>query len=124
MKKFITLLITFMLCFSLTYAEQTEDVASKPHSETVTVLEPKGDWSVTITSSLDGKESVISGTEVTLTAHFSGKREGDTLQYIWQERKSEDGKWKDVGTDSTEYKFNITAENVTHQWRVIVRVTW
>ena len=125
MKKLIALLLTLMLCFpAFAYADGEDDVVSDTHTEHVEVYTPveRGNYSVSISSSLDGQSKVKTGTKVTLTAHLSGFRDGvDTWEITWQEN---DGSgWSDVGSGST-YDFNIDEDNVNHKWRVVVHVKW
>lgn len=127
MKKLIALFMALLLCFSFSCAYAGEDdVISSEHTENVEVITPtpRGDWSVSISSSLDGLTQVMTDTEVTLTASLYGFREGvDTWTIQWQVNKG-DG-WEDLSGETSEtYKFNINETNVRYKWRVVVHVIW
>ena len=136
MKKFVALLMILTLCFSFSYvyAEQSEDIESGVYTENIEVVTPtpeptpeptpipRGDWDVYISSSLEGKEQVMVGTTVTLTANLSGFREGiDEYSIEWYVNKGDN--WENVGGGET-YSFDINEENVNYKYKVIVHVTW
>lgn len=118
MKKLCIILCVFLLCISV--IATAEEIVSDVHTEDVEIIEPVERW-VTIDSSLDGVSSVLSGTEVTLTAVLHDFLESDEYDVQWQ-RSTDRSNWDNIGSNSLTYSFNISAENVNDYWRVIIRL--
>ena len=122
MKKILICIMALLLCLAFNVAFATEEVVSDIHSESVDVIEvtpaptQKPDWRITISSSLEGLDTVIENTEVTLTANLFNFRDEDSYTIIWQENRGDD--WIDVGNGAT-YKFKINKTNVHYKWRVV-----
>lgn len=96
--------------------ETTEEVAAEEAQEDETVKETEK--SVYIISDLDGEEAVDEGTPITLTAVIEGF--GEEVTFQWQ--RSVDGEnWEDVASaNEMTYTFELTQENDSYLWRVIV----
>lgn len=103
--------------------EDSEDEASEePDEASGEEVTAKPKLRVWITSSLDGFETVQSGTEITLTAHLEGF---DDISYKLQWQCSLDGEnWRDEpGANELTFSFILTEENDDYLWRIIVILT-
>lgn len=78
---------------------------------------------VTLTSTLEGLTEIEEGTEVTMTAEFSGFPEDEIVDIAWQYRPADDpeGEFRDIeGARGFTYTYQINAENVHHEWRIVL----
>ena len=78
---------------------------------------------VHLTSTLDGLTEVQEGTEIFITAEFSGFTEDEIAEITWQYRteNDEEGIFFDIeDAHDTIYSYFISAENVHNEWRIVL----
>ena len=77
---------------------------------------------VTLTSTLDGLTEIAEGTEITITAEFSGFTEDEIETITWQYRTP--GGRKSFRTiknaNDITYTYAVSAENIHNEWRIIL----
>lgn len=100
--------------------EPSQEPPEEPEEETDEKSDEKPRMHVWISSSLEGVESVQSGTLITLTANLEGF---DGIDYTLQWQRSLDGKkWEDEpGATDVNFSFILTEENDNYFWRVKVK---
>ena len=102
-------------------AEETEESEEEAEEaeESEEDEEEQPELRVWITTSLDGVETVESGTVIVLTAHLEGF---EGIEYTVQWQKSLDGiQWEDqAGATELVYKFALTEANDDYIWRVMI----
>ena len=98
-------------------AEEPEE--SEEDEEPAEEDEEEPELRVWITTSLDGVESVESGTVITLTAHLEGFED---IEYTVQWQKSLNGiDWEDeIGATELVYRFALTEANDDYIWRIMI----
>ena len=78
---------------------------------------------VRLTSTLDGLTEIAEGTEITITAEFSGFMEDEIAEITWQYRaeNDEEGAFTDIeDAHGFTYSYFVSAENVHNEWRIIL----
>ena len=76
---------------------------------------------VKLTSTLDGLTEIEEGTEVTITAEYSGFPEDEIVNISWQYRGEDDpdGDFHDIeGVTGFTYSYTINGENAHNEWRI------
>ena len=95
-----------------------EEIAQEEISQEETEKEESGKF-ITVTTSLDGQESVKAGSAITLHAELSGF---EGLSYTAQWQYSQDGvNWEDeAGANGLDYTFTLNSENDNFSWRIVI----
>ena len=94
----------------------------------VVLLEGKVEYSIPIrkvrlTSTLEGLTEVEDGTEITMTAEFSGFAEDEIVDITWQYRSEDDeeGVFHNIeDAYGFDYSYRVSAENIHYEWRIIL----
>ena len=78
---------------------------------------------VTLKSTLEGQTEIEEGTEVTITARYSGFQGDEITEIRWQYRPADDpdGEFRDIeGADGFSYTYLVNEGNIHHEWRIIL----
>ena len=78
---------------------------------------------VRLVSTLDGLAEVGEGTEITITAEFSGFAEDEITDITWLYRPEDDsdGSFLEIeGAHDFVYTYTVTPENIHNEWRVVL----
>ena len=78
---------------------------------------------VRLTSTLEGLTEIEEGTEIIMTAEFSGFAEDEIVDITWQYRSEDDeeGVFRTIEEASGfDYSYRVSAENIHHEWRIIL----
>ena len=134
MKKFLALLMAIMVAFTpimmttVAFSEEfndethitTEIVTPTPEPTATPEPTPAPNRRINLKSSLDGKDQVMVGTEVTLTVELIEFLEEDSYTVMWQ-RSTDKSNWETVETGtSLTYKFDISEADAGVWYRAVV----
>ena len=78
---------------------------------------------VRLVSTLDGMTEIEEGTEITITAEFSGFMEDEIADITWQYRTENDAEdaFRNIdGVNGLVYTYSVTDENVHNEWRIVL----
>lgn len=78
---------------------------------------------VRLVSTLDGMTQIEEGTEITITAEFSGFMEDEIADITWQYRTENDAEdaFRNIdGVNGLVYTYSVTDENVHNEWRIVL----
>ena len=76
---------------------------------------------VRLVSTLDGLTEIEEGTEVTITAEFSGFMEDEIADITWQYRSVEEEDFRTVDDAAgLVYTYAVTEENIHNEWRIVL----
>ena len=78
---------------------------------------------VRLTSTLEGLTEIEDGTEITMTAEFSGFAEDEIVDITWQYRSEDDeeGVFHNIeDAYGFDYSYRVSAENIHYEWRIIL----
>ena len=76
---------------------------------------------VRLVSTLDGLTEIEEGTEVTITAEFSGFMEDEIADITWQYRSGEEEDFRTVDDAAgLVYTYAVTEENIHNEWRIVL----
>ena len=78
---------------------------------------------VRLSSTLEGLTEIEEGTEIIMTAEFSGFAEDEIVDITWQYRSEDDeeGVFRTIEEASGfDYSYRVSAENIHHEWRIIL----
>ena len=80
---------------------------------------------VTLKSTLEGMTEIEDGTEVTIIAKYNGFQGDEITGVRWQYRPEDDpeGEFRDIeGADGFSYTYQVNAENIHHEWRIVLNL--
>ena len=110
------------------YQEETENSPLYFNLNNVVLLKGEVEYSIPIrkvrlTSTLDGLTEIREGTEIVITAEFSGFTEDEIADITWQYRAEDEE--ENIFHDIEEahgfvYTYLVSAENVHNEWRIIL----
>lgn len=94
----------------------------------VVLLEGEVEYSIPIrkvrlTSTLEGLTEIEDGTEITMTAEFSGFAEDEIVDITWQYRSEDDEEGVFHNIEEAygfDYSYRVSAENIHYEWRIIL----
>lgn len=78
---------------------------------------------VRLTSTLEGLTEIEDGTEITMTAEFSGFAEDEIVDITWQYRGEDDEEGVFHNIEEAygfDYSYRVSAENIHYEWRIIL----